>query len=211
LGTLLLVSALSWQVVGPADRWWFAVRHIDRHRSTQEAPMSTPFGGPARSAPGLPNLPTPPTGWPVGSYATYEEAQRAVDYLADSDFPVGDVTIVGVDLMLVERVIGRLSWGRVLISGAASGAWFGLFVGLLLSFFSQPGIGFGPILLGLVSGIVFGLVFAAVGYGASRGRRDFTSASQMVAGRYDVLCQPRNAEKARELLGKLAMESGAGS
>ncbi|WP_141281063.1 general stress protein [Pseudonocardia hydrocarbonoxydans] len=168
--------------------------------------MSSPFGGPARTAPGLPNLPTPPTGWPVGSYATYEEAQRAVDHLADSDFPVRDVTIVGVDLMLVERVIGRLTWGRVLMSGAASGAWFGLFVGLLLSLFSgTEGGGFGPILVGLASGVVFGLVFAAVGYGASRGRRDFTSASQMVAGRYDVLCQPRNAEKARELLAKLAM------
>ena len=167
--------------------------------------MSTPFGGPGRTAPGLPNLPTPPTGWPVGSYATYEEAQRAVDHLADQDFPVRDVTIVGVDLMLVERVIGRLSWSRVLLSGAASGAWFGLFVGLLLSLFSATASPFGPILVGLASGVVFGLVFAAVGYGASRGRRDFTSASQMVAGRYDVLCQPRNAEKARELLAKLAM------
>ncbi|MFC4949473.1 general stress protein [Pseudonocardia sp. GCM10023141] len=170
--------------------------------------MSTPFGGPARNAPGLPNLPTPPTGWPVGSYAKYEEAQRAVDHLAESDFPVRDVTIVGVDLMLVERVIARLSWGRVLMSGAASGAWFGLFVGLLLSFFTPAGSPFGPILVGLASGILFGLVFAAVGYGASRGRRDFTSASQMVAGRYDVLCQPRNAEKARELLAKLAMGTG---
>ena len=169
--------------------------------------MSSPFGGPARSAPGLPNLPTPPTGWPVGSYATYEEAQRAVDHLADSDFPVRDVTIVGVDLMLVERIVGRLTWGRVLASGAASGAWFGLFVGLLLSLFS-PGAGLGPILTGLISGVVFGVIFAAVGYGASRGRRDFTSASQMVAGRYDVLCQPRNAEKARELLAKLAMGTG---
>lgn len=171
--------------------------------------MSSPFGGPARTAPGLPNLPTPPTGWPVGQYATYEEAQRAVDHLADSDFPVRDVTIVGVDLMLVERVIGRLTWGRVLASGAASGAWFGLFVGLLLSLFS-PEASFVPILVGLGSGLVFGLVFAAVGYGATRGRRDFTSASQMVAGRYDVLCQPRNAEKARELLAKLAMGSPTG-
>ena len=99
--------------------------------------MTTPFGGPARSVPGLPNLPTPPTGWPVGSYATYEEAQRAVDHLADADFPVRDVTIVGVDLMLVERVIGRLSWPKVLTTGALSGAWFGLFVGLLLGVFSQ--------------------------------------------------------------------------
>ena len=173
--------------------------------------MTTPFGGPARTAPGLPNLPTPPTGWPVGSYATYEEAQRAVDHLADSDFPVRDVTIVGVDLMLVERVIGRLTWGRVLASGAASGAWFGLFVGLLLSLFNPTGSGFMPILVGLASGVLFGVVFAAVGYGATRGRRDFTSASQIVAGRYDVLCQPRNAEKARELLAKLAMGMGRGN
>jgi hypothetical protein len=56
--------------------------------------------------------------------------------------------------------------------------------------------------------VLFGVVFAAVGYGATHGRRDFTSASQMVAGRYDVLCQPRNAEKARELLAKLAMGPG---
>ena len=169
--------------------------------------MTSPFGGPARSVPGLPNLPTPPTGWPVGSYATYEEAQRAVDHLADSDFPVRDVTIVGVDLMLVERVIGRLTWGRVIASGAASGAWFGLFIGLLLSFFSQ-GPGLGAIVTSLVSGMVFFAVFAAVSYGATRGRRDFTSQSQMVAGRYDVLCQPRSAEKARELLAKLAMGTG---
>lgn len=167
--------------------------------------MTIPFGGPARTAPGLPNLPTPPTGWPVGSYATYAEAQRAVDHLADADFPVRDVTIVGVDLMLVERVIGRLTWGRVLISGAASGAWTGLFVGLLLSLFSSTATPFEPILAGLAIGVLFGIVLAAVGYGATRGRRDFTSSSQMVAGRYDVLCQPRNAEKAREMLGKLAM------
>jgi hypothetical protein len=167
--------------------------------------VTTPFGGPARTAPGPSSMPIPPTGWPVGSYATYEEAQRAVDHLADADFPVRDVTIVGVDLMLVERVIGRLTWGRVVGSGAASGAWFGLFVGLLLSLFTAGGTSFVPILVGLASGVVFGIVTAAVGYGASRGRRDFTSASQLVAGRYDVLCQPRNAEKARELLAKLAM------
>ena len=167
--------------------------------------VTMPFGGSARAQPGLPNLPTPPTGWPVGSYATYEEAQRAVDFLADNDFSVQDVTIVGVDLMLVERVIGRLTWGRVLASGALSGAWFGLFVGLLLSLFSANTNPLFPILVGLVSGIVFGLVFAAVGYGATRGRRDFTSSSQIVAGRYDVLCEPRTAEQAKELLAKLAM------
>jgi hypothetical protein len=154
-------------------------------------------------------LPTPPRGVSIAKYATYVEAQAAVDHLSDSKFPVQFVTIVGSGLRMVERVTGRLTYGRVAVAGALSGAWFGLFVGLLLGLFSTGNNTFGPILVGLVSGVLFGVVFAAVGYGATRGRRDFTSASQMVAGRYDVLCQPRNAEKARELLAKLAMGPGA--
>ncbi len=145
------------------------------------------------------SLPTMPEGWPVGSYETYQEAQRAVDYLADNEFPVQDVTIVGVEPMLVERVSGRLTWGRVLSAGAASGAWLGLFVGLLLSLFTTTG-GLAPILIGMVSGIAFGLASAAVRYGATRGQRDFVSQSQLVARRYDVLCKPRNAELGRTLL-----------
>ncbi|EHK83372.1 hypothetical protein SZMC14600_19379 [Saccharomonospora azurea SZMC 14600] len=155
-----------------------------------------------------PRLPTPPSGWPIGSYSTYEEAQRAVDYLADKEFEVQDVTIVGVDLMLVERVLGRLSWAKVLGTGAASGAWFGAFIGVLLSLFdTTQGFSFLPLLVGLVAGVVFGAASAAMGYAFTRGRRDFSSASQLVAGRYDVLCQPRTAEKGRDLLARQAMGS----
>ncbi|MEC3979280.1 general stress protein [Amycolatopsis sp. H20-H5] len=163
------------------------------------------FGGGGRAAQGQPRLPTPPTGWPIGSYGTYGEAQQAVDFLAEKEFAVEGVTIVGVDLMLVERVIGKLSWGRVLGTGAVSGAWFGLFAGLLLGMFNNQGFAWQPILTGLVFGIVAGLVFAAIGYSMAKGRRDFSSTSQLVAGRYDVLCQPRSAEAARELLAKLAL------
>lgn len=166
--------------------------------------MTNPFSA-GQPDPKVPRLPTPPSGWPIGSYDTYEEAQRAVEYLASNNFPVPDVTIVGVDLMLVERVVARLSWGRVLGAGAASGAWFGLFVGVLLSFFSNAANPLGEIVVGLGIGVLFGLVFAAVGYASARGRRDFSSTSQLVAGRYDVLCQPRNAERGRDLLTKLAM------
>ena len=165
------------------------------------------FSGSARTNQSLPKVPTPPSGWPIGSYATYAEAHRAVEHLATNDFPVQEVTIVGVDLMLVERVIGRLSWPKVLSTGAVSGAWFGLFVGLLLGMFSQQTMSFAPILVGLSAGVVFGLVFAAVGYATTRSGRQIASASQLVAGRYDVLAQPRNAEKGRDLLAKLAMGS----
>jgi hypothetical protein len=156
----------------------------------------------------VPRLPTPPTGWPIGSYDTYEEAHKALEYLADKDFQVQDVTVVGVDLMLVERVVGRLTWSKVLGSGAVSGAWFGLFVGLLLGLFSTQSTSLVPILVGLVTGTLFGLVFAAVGYASTRGNRQIASSSQLVAGRYDVLCQPRSAEQGRDLLAKQAMGPG---
>jgi hypothetical protein len=168
--------------------------------------MTSPFHTQSQ----MPGLPTPPTGWPIGSYAIYAEAQRAVDHLADNQFPVAEVTIVGVDLMLVERVLRRLTWGRVIGQGAASGGWFGLFVGVLLSVFAvHSGAGMLPILVAMATGAVFGAVFAAAGYASTRGRRDFASASQLVAGRYDVLCQPRHAEQARDMLAKLSMGPGA--
>jgi hypothetical protein len=151
-------------------------------------------------------LPTPPTGLPVGSYDTYEQAQRAVDYLSDEKFPVEGVTIVGIDLQLVERVTGRLSWGRAAGAGAASGAWFGILIGLLLGIFSNHASSTIAIMLaGLVYGAVFGALFGALGYAATGGRRDFTSRTQVVAKRYDVLCDHRTAEQARQLLARLSL------
>jgi len=169
----------------------------------------SPLGGRAGNV--KQGLPTPPTGWPIGSYATYEEAQRAVDHLADNDFVVGDVTIVGIDLMLVERVVGKLSWGRVLGTGAGSGAWFGMVIGLLLGLFGSQQLDYTPVAVGVVAGAVFGIAFASLSYATARRYRDFTSTSQLVAGRYDVLCQPRNAEQGRDMLARLAMRPYGGS
>lgn len=160
--------------------------------------MSNPMGA-GRQTPGLP---TPPQGWPVGSYGTYAEAQRAVDYLSDQKFHVEDMTIVGVDLMQVERVIGRLTWGKVIGGGIATGAWLGLFFGLLVALVvGQPA----ALLFGVVGGIVFGLISAVIPYAATRGQRDFASTMQLVAGRYDVLCDPRSAEQARDMLSRLTI------
>jgi uncharacterized protein YqgC (DUF456 family) len=148
-------------------------------------------------------LPTPPKGWPVGSYPTYAEAQRAVDYLSDNQFPVQQVTIVGVDLMQVERVTGRLTWGKVLLGGVLSGAWLGVFIGLVLGFFSpNPGQ---SLAIGVLAGVVFGLITSAIPYAMAKGTRDFSSTMQLVAGRYDVLCDPQNAEKARDMLAHLKL------
>ncbi len=155
--------------------------------------------GPGRRGPI--SLPTPPKGWPIGSYPTYAEAQRAVDYLSDQQFPVQQVTIVGVDLMQVERVTGRLTWAKVLGGGVLTGAWLGIFIGLVLGFFSPSP--WSSLLTGLVAGIIFGLITSAIPYWMARGTRDFSSTMQLVAGRYDVLCDPQSAEQGRDLLARL--------
>lgn len=142
----------------------------------------------------------------VGSYDSYEQAQAAVDYLSDQKFAVEDVTIIGSDLRQVEKVTGRLTMGRAVAVGAAGGAWWGLFVGLLLGIFATDGAGWiGSVLTGLLVGLAFGAIFGAIGYSATGGRRDFVSTSRIVAGRYDVMCHPASAEEARAHLARFSL------
>ena len=159
--------------------------------------MNSPAG---RGAPGVPTL---PTGELVAAYGTYLEAQHAVDHLADKEFPVQNVTIVGTDLRMVERVTGRLTYARIALAGLASGAWFGLFVGLLLSLFSSPEGALLPILPAMAIGAAFGILFSVISYALTGGRRDFTSTSQIVAGSYSLLCAPEVAHRARGLLAEV--------
>ena len=141
-----------------------------------------------------------PTGWPVGSFSTYAEAQRAVDNLSDREFPVEKLSIVGVDLMQVEKITGRLTWPKVLGTGVLSGLWMGLFFGLLLSLISVPGAGLTMFVWAVVIGAIFGTVASAVAYAFTGGKRDFASATTIVAGRYDVLCEPDAAPQARDMI-----------
>ncbi|MDQ4503344.1 general stress protein [Sinomonas sp. ASV322] len=148
-----------------------------------------------------------PQGDVVGSYTSYLDAQKAVDYLADQQFPVELVAIVGNDLKLVERVTGRLSYPRVALNGALSGMWFGLFVGVLLSFFST-GAGLPSIITSVLMGAAFFMLFGIVTYATQRGKRDFTSTSQVLPTSYDVVVAFEAAVEARRLLHQLPMSHG---
>jgi hypothetical protein len=136
----------------------------------------------------------------LGVHERYEDAQKTVDFLADHDFPVQNCLIVGTDLKQVERVTGRLTTGKVAMGGLLSGIWLGLFVGLIFSLFGEEGSALPMILSTVLFGAVFGLVWALAGYAVTRGRRDFTSVSQVVATRYEVLVEHKYAEQARQLL-----------
>ena len=139
----------------------------------------------------------------LDTFDSYADAQKAVDYLADNEFPVEDVMIVGTDLKQVERVSGRLTTRKVLLGGLLSGIWIGVFVGLIFAMF-DGGEGLVQRLVSTVLiGAAFGVIWAWLGYRSTGGQRDFTSVSQVVASRYEVLTEHRHAQRARELLDEL--------
>ena len=158
----------------------------------------------------IPESAIPPQGDPtaaagptvsVGTYPDYASAQRAVDHLSDNKFPVERVAIVGTDLRIVENVLGRLTVGRAALAGFASGAWFGLFIGVVLTFFS-PTINWGFFLAAILIGAAFGMLFRLVSYGISRRSRDFESVNQVLASNYQVLVDPELVDQARDALAK---------
>ena len=143
----------------------------------------------------------------LGTYDKYADAQKAVDYLSDHEFAVENCMIVGTELRQVERVTGRLTRGRVAGAGALSGMWMGLFVGLIFALFDQKNSTTWAVLATVAFGAVFGVVWAMLGYAATKGRRDFTSVSQVVATRYELLVEHKLADQARALLATLPGQS----
>ncbi|RKN51117.1 general stress protein [Micromonospora endolithica] len=139
----------------------------------------------------------------VGTYPTYAAAQRAVDHLSDSGFPVRHATIVGTDLRLVETVLGRMTTPRAAAAGAASGAWLGVLIGLLLSVFTREAWWL-VLPVTTAAGALWGAAAAGVAHAATRGVRDFTSTRRLAAASYDVTVTAAHSDDARRLLMQLA-------
>ncbi|QWS32415.1 general stress protein [Curtobacterium aetherium] len=159
--------------------------------------MSTqsPFGG--RTAQAFPTL---PRGDVLGTYDSYPEAQRVVAKLAEADFPVAKLSIVGNDLKTVERVTGKMTYGRAALAGALSGLWLGFFFGIVLTLFS-PQAG-GLFAAAAVIGAGFGMLYGIVSFAITKRQRDFTSIHQVLATTYQIVVDPQLSGQAQRLLGQ---------
>ena len=137
----------------------------------------------------------------IATYSSYADAQKAVDYLSDNKFAVEKTAIVAEGLKFVEQVTGRLNWGRVIANGAGSGALTGVLIGLFFGLLFAGGQGLlGLVLYGVAIGVIVGVIFAVMGYAATRGRRDFSSVGGMQAERYNVMVDSDVAEEAEGML-----------
>lgn len=148
----------------------------------------------------------------IASFTNYRDAERAVDHLSDNKFPVGRTAIIGVDVRMVEQVVGRMSWGRALLNGATAGAVPGLLFGWIFGLFDliNPLVAaFTLALYGLVFGAVIGAVIGVIFYALQRGRRDFASVTMMVPRRYDLVVDEEVADEAQRLLARMTTAGSA--
>lgn len=144
---------------------------------------------------------TMPPGEEIASFATYAQAQHAVDSLSDDGFPVQYLAIVGTDLRQVETITGRMSWGRAVAAGAGNGLWIGMFLAVVTSFLGGSNPAGTSMMLIVLMGVMWGIVFQAIAYGLTRGRRDFTSTSTVVASRYSIIASHEARSAAQALAG----------
>ena len=150
-------------------------------------------------------LPSPPSEV-VASFASYNAARRAIDFLADRHFAPEQLALVAQEL----RLTRRLGYGYVAVNGAVPGAVAGALVGFVLGTLvlltpSLPVVVF--TLAGLTVGTVGGTALALVRHVISRTQREQLSMSSLHAGRYDLLAAAAASDIAKSLLGEMSCRS----
>lgn len=149
-----------------------------------------------------------PTGERVAAFTDYEAARKAVMTLAEADFPIKQVSIVGSELTSVERVTGMMTTGRAAGSGLMTGLMLGMFAGLV-SLIVNPGIELMSLLaMGLIA-VGVGVLWSVVSYLASPAKRNYTSVMQTIPKRFELVVPAGDAAEARRHLGALAFRPEA--
>lgn len=129
----------------------------------------------------------------MAEFSNYAGAVDCVDQMIRHGFPAPMAAIVGTDLRTVERVRGKLSYGRVAIQGAITGSWLGLIVGIL---FGDPtgtaaagAASLGTFSLGaaIVLGAGVGMLVNVLRFSFARKSHEFLSSSAVVAASYAVV------------------------
>ncbi len=153
---------------------------------------------------------TVPNGEVIADFPEYAAAVDFVDQLIRHDFPAPMVAIVGSDLRTVERVRGKLSYGRVAFQGLVTGSW----LGLLISLFIQPTAASGTTaaasavgsttLAAVFIGAGIGMLINVLRFSFTRNRHEFSSASAVVAAKYEVVVPHPLVEQAQKAVAEHA-------
>ena len=141
-----------------------------------------------------------PDGETLATFPGYLEAQELVNSLVTQGVPAQALSIVGADVTLVERVTGKIGYGRAAVSSAMSGSWLGILAGLVFVIIS-PSDFITPIVGGLFIGAGVGMVTGMVIFTFSKGpKRLYRSMQQVIAQSYRVVVDTQHHAQATQVL-----------
>jgi ABC-type multidrug transport system fused ATPase/permease subunit len=143
-----------------------------------------------------------PRGEELGRFENYPDAQEMVNTLVSNGITAGALSIVGTDVTLVERVTGKIGYGRAALSSAISGSWLGAIAGLIVVVI-DPNDFITPVLAGILIGSGAGMVIGMMIFTFSKGkRRLYRSMQQVIAQSYRVLVESAEHQKATQALAR---------
>ncbi len=119
-----------------------------------------------------------------------------VDRMSGCGFPVEHVRIVGDGVRTSSTSPKVMTKGKAALAGSASGAWFGVIVGLLFAIVVVGPLWLWMVLVAVVVGAIWGAIFGFAAHWSTRGRRDFSSVQTLRAQRYDVYVAAEHAAEA---------------
>lgn len=151
--------------------------------------------------------PVIPQGEVIATFSEYEDALRYVEKLVAGEFPAGMIAIVGNNLRTVERVRTRISQWRVALSGAISGSWVGLLIGLLITDPTGASSVVTSLTQPILIGAGIGTLISVLRFTFSRNKKTFASRSMVIASEYQVQVPTDLAQVAQEALVKGSAET----
>lgn len=139
---------------------------------------------------------------PVSTYDSYEAAQHAIDVLGADGFQVKNLFIVGNGLRSFERVTAKLTYTRVALTGVVTGLYFGVGIALFSAVFAgaTPELAGAGLLGSMIIGVALGMLLTVGGFALNKRRRTYTSVTQVMAERYDLLAPRGDVAAARRIL-----------
>jgi len=137
-----------------------------------------------------------PRGETLATFDAYVSAQKLINSLVSEGVPFRSLSIVGTEVNLVERVIGKIGYGRAALSSAMSGSWLGVLAGLVFVIVSPTDV-ITPIVAGGIIGAGIGMVVGMVLFTlAGSNRRSYRSMQHIIAQSYRVVVEPEAHQQA---------------
>lgn len=151
--------------------------------------------------------PSIPKGIAIGEFQNYKDASDLVEKLVAGDFTPNKISIIGHEPVIVERVRGRLGYGRIALSGSLTGFWIGILFALLVgsgvSIDEAGMVSYSPneffSVVIIAAGV--GMLFNILRFALAKNKRSFLSAQMPVASRYEVIVPDTDVAAARKILG----------